>query len=324
MAQIKQRHLIGGVCFGAAVYAAMALWGDVPALSEALSGFDLRCGVWALVAVLLGYGLRFVKWQLALHVVEVKAPVALSATVFLAGMVMSITPGKVGEVLKSALLKRELGVSMARTAPVVVLERLTDLIGVCVIAAWGARTFERGAIAAWVTVAAVALGVVALSRQEAVRSVLRLMERWGWTSRAVPALREAYGSMRALLGWRTLAATTLLSVGAWGLEGVAFWWVIQGFGGSAQVWFEAMFIFALTTLLGAVSFLPGGVGVTEGGMVGLLGALHVFEQSAVALAATYVVRGATLWFGVALGGAAWGALALGAARRARAPFEEGA
>jgi uncharacterized protein (TIRG00374 family) len=121
----------------------------------------------------------------------------------------------------------------------------------------------------------------------------------------VPSLREAYGSVEQLLSPGVLGVTTLLSVGAWGLEGVAFYVIIEGLGGAPWALAEAMFIFALTTILGALSFLPGGVGVTEGGMVGLLVLLEVFEQESRALAATYLIRLATLWFGVGVGACAW-------------------
>ena len=58
-----------------------------------------------------------------------------SLLIFLTGFVLTITPGKVGEVFKSAVLARTHGVPVARTAPVVVAERLTDAIGVIVLIA---------------------------------------------------------------------------------------------------------------------------------------------------------------------------------------------
>ncbi len=228
-----------------------------------------------------------------------------SAVVCFAGMVMSITPGKVGEVLKSVLLERAVGVPAARTAPVVLMERVTDLLGLCVIAALGVGVFGQGLWPLLICVGLLGVGLVVLSRRGLVLMMLTRMQTWPALGRAVPALTEAYESVGRLMSLNALGVTTLLSVGAWGLEGVAFYAIIEGLGGKPWALVEAMFIFSLTTILGALSFLPGGVGVTEGGMVGLLEVLEVFEDQSVALAATYLIRLATLWFGVGLGALAW-------------------
>ena len=57
------------------------------------------------------------------------------------------------------------------------------------------------------------------------------------------------------------------------------------------------------TILGAVSFLPGGLLVAEGSLTGGLIWLKIFTpaQRATAAGATTIIRFATLWFGVAVG-----------------------
>ena len=65
----------------------------------------------------------------------------------------------------------------------------------------------------------------------------------------------------------------------------------------------ACFIYALGTIVGVVS--PGGLGVTEGSMLGMLqsstimGAARLAKGSAAA--ATLIIRIATLWFAVLVG-----------------------
>jgi uncharacterized protein (TIRG00374 family) len=55
------------------------------------------------------------------------------------------------------------------------------------------------------------------------------------------------------------------------------------------------------TIAGALSFLPGGLGVTEAGMTGLLTRLGHGIDGAVAVGATFVTRVCTLWFAVLVG-----------------------
>jgi uncharacterized protein (TIRG00374 family) len=62
---------------------------------------------------------------------------------------------------------------------------------------------------------------------------------------------------------------------------------------------NSVFVFALATLVGGASFLPGGLGGFEATMIALLSAMDI--PLSTALAATLVLRLTTLWFGVALG-----------------------
>ena len=89
---------------------------------------------------------------------------------------------------------------------------------------------------------------------------------------------------------------------SWGSECVAFYYVLVGVGsaGTPLLLLQATFIFAASTLFGLVSFLPGGLGVSEVSSVGLLIAL-ARATTAGATTATILIRFCTLWFGVLLG-----------------------
>jgi uncharacterized protein (TIRG00374 family) len=69
--------------------------------------------------------------------------------------------------------------------------------------------------------------------------------------------------------------------------------------GFALGFWDALFVFALATLIGGASFLPGGLGGFEATMVALLVTKDI--PIATAVAATLLVRFTTLWFGIALG-----------------------
>src|SRR5262249_36509402 len=95
-------------------------------------------------------------------------------------------------------------------------------------------------------------------------------------------------------GWPSLGS-------GWG-ECVALSYVLRGLGvpGSFLLLQQSTFIFAASTLFGLVSFLPGGLGVSEASSTGLL-VLLVGMASGPATTATIIIRFCTLWFGVTLG-----------------------
>jgi len=115
------------------------------------------------------------------------------------------------------------------------------------------------------------------------------------------ALHEAYRATAALLKPGPLVISVLLSTLSWYFECVAFLVVVHGFPGAAIGNQAGTFIYASMTVAGALSFLPGGLGVTEAGMLALLGDLGTGTGRSVAAAATFVTRLCTLWYAVLVG-----------------------
>lgn len=296
------RRVVAGLVLGVVVYAAIALLTDARAVLDHLRRFPVGVFAGALALTLVNYGLRFLKWHLYLRKLDISVPLGESLTVFVAGMVMAVTPGKVGEVLKSFLLRDSRGIAAARTAPIVLAERMTDLLGMVLIAAVGVVAFDYGRTVLAVTLVLLVVGTVILNQRELVLSWLRALEGVPVVGGFRTKIEEAYRSMHELVDWPIFGGTTLISAVAWSMEGVALYFILQALGGTDVTVYTSFFVYSITTIAGAVSFLPGGLGVTEGGMIVLLAdVFQMFETRSPATFATYVIRFATLWFGVLLG-----------------------
>jgi uncharacterized protein (TIRG00374 family) len=281
--------------------AALSALGDVRHLGERLDAFDWRALGVALALALCNYVLRFVRWQQYLARQGVSVPRASSAIVFGAGLSLSITPAKLGELVKSYLLREMHDVPAPLTAPIVVAERVSDLIALLVLAVIGVAVYgvdPRFVIAAG---ALVACGLVLLAWQAPTRAMIDLATRTARLRRLREPLHETLRHLATLCRPSPLAVATALAVPAWACECIGFWVICNAFPGAhVEVGFAAA-IYAGTTIAGALSFLPGGLGVTEGAMTLALvdGAAHL--DRATAVAATLLTRLATLWFAVALG-----------------------
>jgi uncharacterized protein (TIRG00374 family) len=310
------RRTLVVVALGAILYAAASIYFGLEELAKAMAGYDWLMVVVALVLSSLNYLLRFWKWELCLGwlqirgregkaVLEGDAPDLTrmrSLQIYLAGLSMSITPGKVGEVLRSSLLKASDGVPFARTAPIVVADRLTDLVALVVLMLVGITDFPEFIPYALVTMLLVIVGVVLMGTPRIFAWILDFLGRLPLIGKLA---RKAYGlvdSSAILLRIRPLAVLSLISVVGWGLECVGYWAILHGFAGVEASLQLCVFLWAATTLVGALSALPGGLGATEGSLGLLVVKFASGVSQSISVASTMLIRLCTLWYGELVGG----------------------
>ncbi len=296
------RRVLVTVVFAVLVFAGLSVASDLRALGTSLSQFHAAALGSALALVVGNYVLRFVRWQYYLRHLSISVPVGMSALVFLSGFLMSVTPGKMGEVFKSVLLHEYRGVGIARTASVVVAERLMDLVALVFLVAVSSIGFPHGGA----ITALGALLVLSIVLFATVRSLslwcFDQMETIARLKPFIPRVREAYEALYALTRPGPFVVGSVLALAGWALECLATYQIVHGFADTITSVAGAAFSYAAGTLAGALAMLPGGLGVAEIGMTGLFRAVSEKITPATAAAATILVRLATLWFGVALGG----------------------
>jgi uncharacterized protein (TIRG00374 family) len=300
MKKLRNRILLG-VAGGVLVYVAFSIWADARAVGAALRGFAWSALGIALLLAAANYALRALRWEMYLRVLGLRVPWRDSLLVFLAGFSLTVTPGKLGEVLKSFLLREAHAVPAARTAPIVVAERVTDLVGLLALTAAGAFTFDVDRRFLVAAAALVTGGLAVISVEPLALAFVRAAARLPGLRSRGPKLEEFYRSAAALLRPGPLLAAVVLSTLSWWFECVAFWVIVRGFAGASIELPPATFTYAAMTIAGALSFLPGGLGITEGGMLALLTRFGTGTDTAVATAATFITRLCTLWFAVLIG-----------------------
>lgn len=302
------RRLVLALLLGVAVYGAFVLYTGYQKLGAALTSYSWWTFVGALGLASFNYGLRFLKWQYYLARLEIRGVRAVdSLLIFLSGFVLTVTPGKLGEVFKSAVLQQTHGVSAARTAPIVVAERLTDVVAIVVLVLLGSLGFACGLPWAAAGAAAVTCGLILILWRAPLEIAIAWMERRaGVWQRLAPRLREAGESLRLLASPATLIWPTLLSLVGWGAEGVALWWILLGFGAEVSLPL-AVFFYATATLAGALIPVPGGLGVAEGLLQSQFVQLGGVAPGP-ATASMLLIRLATLWWAVVVGFVALGIL----------------
>lgn len=300
--QRLRSQIVLGLLLGFAVITLLVAFADVTRLRESLARFRWDYLPLVIGFTLFNYALRFAKWEFYLRQIGAKVGRLDSAAIFASGFTMVFTPGKVGEFLKSYLLARVSDTSMSQSAPVVVAERLTDGMAMVLLATAGLIVYRLGREVIFIVALLLLAMVVIVEYRPLALRVLRWGQRLPLISRLARELDNLYESAYALLTPRNLLWAVILSTLSWGSECVAFYLVLAGLGfpGTPSLLLQASFIFASSAILGAVSFVPGGLGVADASLAGLT--LFLTEASrGLSVAASLLIRLSTLWFGAALG-----------------------
>ncbi len=302
------RRLIAGFIFGFLVFLVVILVGDLQQVSEQVLHFKWFYYPLVLLLTLFNYILRFFKWHFYLGQVGVKDyPLLKSARLFLAGFPLAVTPGKVGEALKAVWLEKETGLPVSKGISVVLAERISDGLGVLILSTLGVIAYPRY----WPAFAIVLGGLIVLIMIIQIRPAalwfLDLASKLPLLKKISSGLREFYEGSYALFKPRALLIAVSIGVVSWLGEGIGLYYVLRGLDipGGWETLSIAIFVLAFSTVVGAVSALPGGLGAAEASIAGML-ILLLGLSNDTAAAATLLIRFATLWFAVALGLIVWG------------------
>jgi glycosyltransferase 2 family protein len=295
------KKLLIALLLGVLVYAAFVILAGREKLGAAAAEFHWSAFGGALLLSSTNYLLRFLKWEYYLNRLEIRSVKKLdSFLIFLSGFVLTVTPGKIGEVFKSAVLQETHGIRLERTAPIVLAERLTDVIGVVGLILIGSLGFSGGLLWALLGTLAVSVGVLFTTWSTPANYLLNLLDGRGPRAQKLSSkLRVSYESLRTIGSFKALLLPSALSLVGWGLEGFALSVLIAGFSTPVSLPL-CLFFYATSTLAGALVPTPGGLGVAETIMQSQLVTLGGIEAGRATLA-MLLIRFATLWWAVLVG-----------------------
>ena len=295
--KIRNRIFIS-IAIAAIIYLIFIVYADYKKVIVSFQNFS-----WILLPVLLllslgNYLSRFLKWEYYLKIIDVRLPKLDSFAIFMSGLIMSVTPGKMGELLKSYLVKQVVGTSISKTAPIVFAERATDLLSLTILTLIGAYYYDYGgSISIFISLFLLFVLIIIVNKTIFSKFVL-LLSKVSFIKKHVTKINTAYESSSKLLAVKPLISMTLLSVISWGFECFGYYLILTNYNINIDVLW-AFFSYSFATIVGALSMLPGGLGVTEGSLTLMLVQKGLSENDA--FTATFIVRVVTLWFAVLVG-----------------------
>lgn len=279
------------------IYSVFLAFSEFTSALKIIANFPPHLFVLMLILALCNYAIRFVKWHYLCRLVEVRLPLKKSLLIFFSGFSMTISPAKAGELIKPYILKNH-GYEISRTTPVVIVERITDLFGMCLLVIIG--SLVSGILFGPMLILLLILFsiVMAIQIEGLARTLLGFVKTISYIREYHNSLENLYSSSKLLTSSCPLLLGIAFSVFSWLFECLCLYVALKGIDFDTSI-SSSLIIFGLSSIAGILAMLPGGLGVTEGMMVILLKSEGV--PLAAANAAALLSRFATLWFAVFLG-----------------------
>ena len=200
--------------------------------------------------------------------------------------------------MKSYLVREVTKTPISKTFPIVFAERITDFVSLIFIALAGAYVFNFGR--------GIVIGVgifflvvlILISNRNVALPIIGLFEKSKFLRKHLESIHNAYESSYQLLRPLPMIYMTLLSLVSWSFECLGYHLILINFNiGVSFLW--SAFSYGFAIIIGAISMLPGGLGVTEGSLTFML--IRSNFPKNIAVASTFIIRVVTLWFAVLVG-----------------------
>ena len=236
--------------------------------------FLAAVGLWLVTHII-----KVVRWKYLLSRNNVDITFASAFKVFTAsGFVSNITPAKMGEPLKSFILKKNNGVKISKSIPSIFFERVFDIVSLIVLSLIAAFFLTRTvasvqywflvSIAVYAVLIVVALFVL-ISRKRTLYVFSRIYKVFSF----LPKIRRFdkrfgsfvsnfHNSFIAYKSKRVYGFAFLLSLSIWIIEGIILFILFMSFGFDVTL-ASTIFIVPVATLVSVITFLPGGIGSSE-------------------------------------------------------------
>jgi uncharacterized protein (TIRG00374 family) len=285
-----------------AAYVILVSYADVSETAKHLNRVSSGRIAIAFAMSLASLLVRAARWRYFTGSIGVRSTMWDSLLTFLAGVAMSITPGKVGELVKCLLLKEAWDVPVARSAPLVLAERITDLVAVLLLGGIGVFAIPRGELVGVGTLAVGVLILVLFMSKPAAALSIRAASRLPFVARHRDKVEAMYASLEEVSRPSAAFAALILALVAWSLQGFVIWVLAGAFPGADVSILESLVASSAPLLAGALALIPGGLGATEASMAGILvltGGPGLGKS--VAIVVMLLARVVCFWFAIVLG-----------------------
>ena len=263
--------------------------------------FDFNTDYLPIILLLapLSWVIIFFRWHLLLKNSNITVPKKENFKIYMAGFAMSVTPGKVGELIKSQFLKSKYGIPRKNTIPIILSEYFYNIIGILAVSILGVYYFEFSLYVIIFTSGLIITALTIISSETFFKKFINLISKRNFLKKYVSSLSDSHIILKKSTRGKIFIISSALTVAFWLTEALIVYFVFLSFNILNFEFFKIVAIYTTSLILGIVSFLPMGVGVVEGSLAGFLSYEGV--DISIALTLVILIRIFTRWYGVIVG-----------------------
>ena len=285
---------------GIGIYSIILLFSDLSLLYEKLRNFKVEYIPIVIVLIFSSWCVLYLRWVLLLKNSQIDIPTKNNFLIYFAGFALAITPAKSGELVKSVILKEKFDIPHSNSVPVILMERFYDVVGTLIISLFGLWFFGLKSVPiVLIATSIIILFFCAIYSTRIFNVFLRLFNKFNFFQKLVTPLMSLQETVKKSSKSKIAATSVTLTVIYRLIEAFAIYFILLGFNIDVIHYLSLAATYSFSIIVGNVSFVPGGLGVTEGSLTGLLSLQGVELSTAIGVA--LVIRLFTLWYGVIVG-----------------------
>ena len=292
-------RIIWVVIASVGLYGVFLFFSDFNIISKQISNFKYEFLPLILLLVSISWTPLLVRWQILLKKNNINIPIKKSFLLFLGGMSMSITPGHVGELIKSQLIKTIYNIPRTKTAPIIFVEKFYDLTGAIIASIIGIIILGMDASLILISVSILIVIIFLIYYRPIFEFILKRVTKTKFFSKYSENISDSYEIVRNSTTPQISSISFGLSILYWIIISVAVHFILLSFGIESISILKTISIYSSSVIIGAISFIPGGLGITEGSLIGLF-SLEGIDIS-LALILSVMIRILTMWYSVSIG-----------------------
>ncbi len=285
---------------GIGVYSIILLFTDLSLIAEKIKNFRSEYVPIIILLIFSSWLLLYLRWHLLLKNYNISIPQRKNFLIYFAGFALSVSPAKSGELIKSVILKEKFNVPHSHSVPIIAMERFYDVVGTLIVTVLGLWFLGIKYLPIITVVSAVLVLIFCMVYSTKIfNKFLKILGKLNFLKKFTEPLTSSQQVIKESVKGKIAVFSSLLTVIYRLIESFAIYFVLLGFGVDSLHYLKIVAIYSFSIIIGNMSFIPGGLGITEGSLAGLFSLQGLGISTAIVIA--IVIRLFTLWFGVIIG-----------------------
>lgn len=247
-----------------------------------------------------GMFLKVIRQDYLLSQINVKLGIKQNFLIFFASQIMLASPGGLGMAIKSQFIKDNHGETRSRTLTVTIIERYHDLLSMVTIVGILSFFYQIIAIQLFmiILITILIISYIILRVEKFFNLATKILLKLPKLNKLTKNIIDFRDTLQLITKKKVFAVSWILSVVGMLIEAVAINFSFKAFGLDTG-FIETTVITYTSILVGALSFIPGGIGTAEASLISLLTSIGISLD--VASSVTFFVRLTTIWYATIIG-----------------------